>query len=897
MLTAVHRVTTLLATACLTVLWIWGANAASAQQASAAERAGQERERSEKLASANELPAAIEAATRAADLLSTVHGADSLEVAEARNWLGQLHFMSGDFRGAERSMREALTIRERLLKPDDPLVAQSLNNVATVLGRQGDLVRAEEMLVRALDVYRRALGPDHLDVARALINLARMYNERGDLERAEARYGEAVRIVEKAGGNDILLAQLLNNLGILYQDRGDLERAREALERSLKIRQAALKPTDLQIALAMGNLASVHQERGALDDSARLYESALAMYDASGAGAQHPNAATFANNLAMVWLLKEEYDKARPLYMRALETRRARLGPSHPQVAKTLETLGVFHQVVGEERDAVARMSEAAAIVEANLRTIITAGSEQQKTAYMSTLEENTDITISLCRSLPHDRDCARLAAELVIQRKARVLDALMTTSAGLRSRLDRAEQEILDQLSAARTKLTALLLSPGARDVAKDVSSTAAEIDRLEAAASARGGGLADQLRDVRLGAAQEVIPADTAVLEFIRYRPFDPRAIGRDRRFAPPRYAAFVLRGSGEPQWFDLGLVSEVDAMIAAWRSAIVARSTAEERRLGRELNDRLLPGVDGTTKRLLLVPDGTLNLVPFAALRDSGNRYRLERYEFVYLGSSRDLFRGSDAPAPKSGPVILAAPAFGSGGRTAPGIPRFAFTELPGAADEGRRVAALLPQSQFLTGSAATEGTVKRLQGPVVLHLATHGFFLSGLAPGETASSGVERGLKSPTASGSILASRFALIRSGIALAGANHDGDGTDDGVLTALEASSLNLLGTRLVVLSACETGLGEVRAGDGVHGLRRALQIAGARTQVMSLWRVADEATRDLMVDYYGRLREETGTAEALRAVQLTMLKGKYPDPIHWAAFIPAGDWGSLRLH
>jgi CHAT domain-containing protein len=136
---------------------------------------------------------------------------------------------------------------------------------------------------------------------------------------------------------------------------------------------------------------------------------------------------------------------------------------------------------------------------------------------------------------------------------------------------------------------------------------------------------------------------------------------------------------------------------------------------------------------------------------------------------------------------------------------------------------------------------------------------------------------------------------LLRSGLALAGVNeHKED--DNGILTALEVTGLNLWGTKLVTLSACDTGVGEVKNGDGVHGLRRALALAGAETQVMSLWAVSDKATRELMVAYYGRLKQGEGRGEALRRVQLEMLKNvNRRHPYYWASFIQSGEWANLE--
>jgi CHAT domain-containing protein len=177
--------------------------------------------------------------------------------------------------------------------------------------------------------------------------------------------------------------------------------------------------------------------------------------------------------------------------------------------------------------------------------------------------------------------------------------------------------------------------------------------------------------------------------------------------------------------------------------------------------------------------------------------------------------------------------------------------------------------------LLGAEASERAVKQVQRPAVLHLITHGTFLKDQEAGQQ--------LENP------------LLRSWLILAGANQRKNGNDDGILTAYEAAALDLWGTKLVVLSACETGVGEIRNGEGVYGLRRALVLAGAETQVMSLWKADDLVTRKLMEKYYGRLKAGGGRAEALRQAQLELLRGKANQhPYYWANFICIGEWKPL---
>ena len=216
-------------------------------------------------------------------------------------------------------------------------------------------------------------------------------------------------------------------------------------------------------------------------------------------------------------------------------------------------------------------------------------------------------------------------------------------------------------------------------------------------------------------------------------------------------------------------------------------------------------------------------------------------------------------------------------------------------------------MLPEAQLLTESQATENAIKQVQSPSILHIATHGFFLEDIelvaAPAFGNQSFLNnRSLWLEPIEGAIPRPQITnpenpLLRSGLALAGINQRQSGTEDGVLTALETAGLNLSGTKLVVLSACETGVGDVANGEGVYGLRRALVMAGAESQLFSLWKVDDTGTKDLMVKYYQRLLNNEGRSQALRQTQLEMLRSqKYQHPYYWAAFIPSGEWKPMDI-
>jgi CHAT domain-containing protein len=286
-------------------------------------------------------------------------------------------------------------------------------------------------------------------------------------------------------------------------------------------------------------------------------------------------------------------------------------------------------------------------------------------------------------------------------------------------------------------------------------------------------------------------------------------------------------------------------------------------------------------GDAALLLVSPEGPLNLVPLEALVDEHGRYLVERYAITYLSSGRDLLRMQVSRASHGAPVIVADSLFGDPEaapapqrRTgvAPDLEKLYFAPLAGAAQEAAAIHGLFPEGRMLVGPDATGWALKHVDAPSILHIATHGFFLPAI------------GAANP------------LLRSGLALAGANRRSGRDDDGILTALEASGLNLWGTKLVTLSACDTGLGEVKNGEGVFGLRRAFVLAGAETLVMSLWPVSDYVARETMIIFYTGLKHGLGRGEALRQAQLAMLKRKGREhPFYWASFIQSGEWANLE--
>ena len=847
-------------------------------------------------------------------------GTEHPDVANSLGNLAGLHEATGDYTRAKPLYERALRIREKALGPENPDVATSLNNLAGLYEATGDYALAAPLYVRALSIFEKTLGSAHHDVAVCLNNLAGLYYRKGDYTRAEPLLERALRILEKVLGPDHAdVATVLNSLAEIYEGKGDYARAKPLFERALRILEEAQGPQPSNVAKCLGNLAGLYYD---VQDYARaepLYERALRILE-KVLGPDHPDIAQSANNLALLHYTQGDYARAEPLYKRALRIREKALGPEHPDVATSLSNLAALYWTKRDYSRAVETKRRADDVRESNLAAILTTGAEEQKQAYLATLFGETNGTVSLhVRSAPTLPDAARLALTAILRRKGRALEAMRDLFRVLRQHADSEDLARIDELARVRAELaTRTLRGPAKGEDVQAHLRRLAELReagrQIEEALASRYAALGLKQAAVTMEAVQAALPSDTALVEYFVFEPFDARA-KRESQWGKPHYVAYVLRPKGEPGWVDLGEAERINWLAHAVRTNYAAGDLSAASRPARDLEKLVMAPVRkllGATTNVFLSPDGELNLVPFGALTNEKGEFLVERYRFTYLSSGRDMLRLALRSDAREGATIVAAPDYGNAnqkpaateknserGQRSVDMESIKFSPLPGSLIEARRLARTLGDVRVLTGADATEGALKSMRAPRILHLATHGFFLADLpapSPGES-----QRGISHIESLGEVPRPRMALpenplLRSGLALAGANRRASGQDDGILTAMEAMSLDLAGTQLVVLSACETGMGDVRTGDGVYGLRRALVLAGAETQIMTLWRIDDEVTHRLMAEYYEKIGKGMGRSDAMRDATLKMLLNpKTANPKYWASFIVSGDPSPLR--
>jgi CHAT domain-containing protein len=665
------------------------------------------------------------------------------------------------------------------------------------------------------------------------------------------------------------------------------------------------------------------------------------------------------NTLGFLYYSKGDYQQAEQWYLRKLALDKEFYSKERlptPDFVEDLFHLGLLYQAKGDSGRAISYFAKANEKEDQNLfEDSFLDLPESEKVAVMNLLTFLTDTTISLhVKSAASNPSAVRLALTTIIRRKGRVLDMLSSDIATLQRRLKPEDQSVFQQyvraLTVRRSAMGGLVTTRDPKSQLDAIQKAEGEVKRLEKELQSKLTYLYHSWEPESLYEVQQALPADGALVEIVLYRPFDASATENNTRWSAPHYIGYVLQPQGDPQVVDLGVADKIDAAVGLLREELQGPEKPSVRRakqLGKAL-DRLTIGrirpLLNNKHRVFLSPDGKLNLIPFGALVDENNHYLIEHHSFSYLTSGRDLMRFKTAVPSKSGPLIVGnanfngvrkrSPVLKAPGRTNSRAARLrlsskgtddigaqpdengclseafrpgGFDPLPGTVVEAKKLHKLLRGSTLLTEEKATEGALGQVSGPSILHLATHGSFLPDVQP--------ER--KSLTAEQEWFKLRFPttaalhgpkienmLLRSYIALAGANlaranQRQSGCDDGILTALELSMLDLWGTKLAFLSACETGLGEVQNGEGVYGLRRALTIAGSESQVITLWSIDDASTQALIIEYYRELRSGMDRCEGLRQAQLAILHSRnkaLTHPFFWAPFIQSGAWDKIDL-
>jgi tetratricopeptide (TPR) repeat protein len=860
----------------------------------------------------HELTKGEEHARRSLAIYRASPGQHQDSIATALDNLGSLRQQAGDYIEAERCFRQGLALREATLRPDHPQMAESLNNLAVLYQRIGRFAEAGPLLTRALDIRRSASGEIDPDVAAILGNLADIASGEGRLAEAAELFGRVVRVTEATlGPESPALALALGNLGVVEYERVHDARAEELLRLAVSVSEKAHGRDDPETAHSRVALAAVLREVGKEAEAQTLLTTSLTLLEVR-LGKKHPELSPTLNALGLIYWKLGDYANAEAAYQRTLDVNTAAFGDAHPFVGIDQANLADVYQATG-------RTELAAQFYRRNLKNL--ASQFEERFSYMSEADRLTFAGTAsqtfgaflsfVWTAASTSTDLAADAYDLVLWHKSLVATSVTALRAAVAATGDTASVKLLDALSARKRELAGLLTAQDATARARQqVLARAIEDDERALARASSVAAEQQRLNGANWTHVRDALQANEAAVEFVRF----PLRKGREWTSETCYVALVVTPTSARPELIVLGL-----------ESAIAGAPMNDYRRRARLERDPTVPVVPGFcdtfwrpllpalkgASRVYVAPDGVLSQVSWSVAPLQGEA-SLSELDVRIVTSTRELLA-----APKTHQrltaVLVGAPAFSASvagqraaleaiaaGRRAPrpiapaasgGSPP--LPPLPETEAEVTAIAGLLAarawQPVSFTNHDALEGVVKNVEGPRLLHLATHGFF----EPAATA----RRALLSDAPAARY---RDVMLQSGLYFAGAERARAGIppvgdlDDGVLTAYEAAELNLHGTELLVLSACDTGRGQVAVGEGVLGLQRALRQAGAESILMSMWRVPEETTKQLMVAFYTRWLAGMDKHQALREAQRQMaddLKRRFGRdlPDAWGAFMLVG--------
>ena len=878
-------------------------------------------------------------------------GPDHVAVAELLNRLALAETADGNLPKARTLREQALGIGERWLAPCNPYSAIFVNDLAISFRKEGNSSEARRLYRKAsaiLDdcVKKTGVSPNPSTRATAALNEASTAAEVGDWAESERLYRTSVDMWSKTLGADHpFVARGLDGLADVAAAQGRFDAARRLYEQVLAIRRRTLGPAHPQVAWTLASLAAVTWKAGEPAVAARLADEAAAVFDKSGAG-EEPD--RYPQALELRGLLQASTGRVhegRANLEKALSERSRIFGPTHPLVASTQVSIAEVDFASGLTDAALATALDAEREGRAHLLFTARYLPERVALTYAAKRPRGLDLALSAALAAPDRRadvfDALIRSRRLILDELAARAHTLRTTGPQMSAtsqRAQQARQRFANLLVRSLDEPVARSVMDKARQEKEDAERALAEESASERAEIARAA--------VGLGEVRHALPAGSVLVSFVQFNRSTGRlAVGMASN-KTPSIAAFVLRGGQlSVALVPLGTVANIEQRVSAFR--LEASGTRllsgrdpetamlEYRRAGDVLRQMIWDPIDAHLRdatRVFVVPDGAIGLVPLAALPAKDKSYLIEHLPPIsYLSAERDL---ADMTVPVQtgarGILALGGPAFGDAAPAAaaavflapaPVLPAASaadtrsasdcasaqslqFPPLAGTIAEVQEISRLWAARRkaepvrVLLGPEASETTFKRSAHEYrVLHLATHGFFLRNACGGRAAvgTRGVG-GLAGPPPR----PAENPLLLSGLALSGANRralaSADG-DDGILTAEEVAGLDLSGVEWAVLSACDTGVGEIAAGEGVFGLRRAFQIAGVRSVIMSLWSVEDLSTRAWMRALYeGRFGRNRPMADAVHEASLAVLrdrrsKGLSTHPFYWAAFVAAGDW------
>ena len=803
------------------------------------------------------------------------------QYADVLSNLGLLYHTTGRYELAEKFSVDAIKLRKDLLGRNSVAYAASMNNLSVLRKDQGDYNKAETQVETTLEICRELMGTNNMPYAIALNNKAILFQTIGRSEEALPLMQEAIKIAkdvlsEKSGNYQ----RLMVNLALLYQDMERYEEAEQIYLNAIALKESRFGKRHPDYAHMLSNLAALYMLMDKTDRVEGLLKEALDIYTIR-LSEEHPSYASAAANLGNFYRVQGRLDEAEPLLQKAYTIRKAVMGEENPTFTKSKEDLALLAWAKGDVQKARELYVEVLDQSLDFIKEYFTPMSEREKARYWEQLQPRFHRFASM--AVDEYDQLPELAANLLdyqLATKGILLSASQRLRADILASGDEALIKAWTEWVDQKENLARLYNLSKAELAEQNIN-----IDSLERAANANEKKLGAQLGKMEESAAgmarlapdsfKRWLQPGQAAVEMIHVREYKAGFTGNFH------YAALVMK----PEWSAPKLVvlangNELDTRYYKYYKSSVKFKTADE--FSYDQYWKPVEEVLAGAKEVFVSLDGVYHQINLNTLRKPDGSYVIDHYTLQLMESSRDLATLEQKQIePGRDVCIIGFPNYGSAGTVTP---------LPGTKTEVNTVQSIL-KSKFSSTTLymedqANEQNLKQVSNPAILHIATHGFFLQDVGEKDEKVFGVEveKAKENP------------LLRSGLMLAGAEkavanetQEEAGANNGIFTAYEAVFMDLSATQFVVLSACETGLGDVVSGEGVYGLQRALLVAGANSVIMSLWKVNDEATQQLMTTFYTKWLQSGDQTAAFREAQLA-LKSKYKDPYYWGAFVMVKD-------
>jgi CHAT domain-containing protein/tetratricopeptide (TPR) repeat protein len=860
--------------------------------------------------------------SKARDLAAQHFGKNSIQYARVSHNNARSLQVAGQYDAAERMYQESMAIYKNLGKVDSGYVGD-LDNLAILYMDMGRFGESEVLLLEALQLNEQIYGKQTTNYAWILNNLAMLYEDIGQDSRAEKYYLESLEIIEKsAGKNNVYYAAGLNALGGFYDEKEEFDKAERLYLEALQIRETITGKNDADYAGTLNNLAILYWNMGKKDKvEALVLEAFQIQQKLSG---NEDGIAFMLANLASYYHEVGAFDMAESKYLAALQIQETLLGKNNPEYLLTLKNCALLYWGTKQYNKAAPLFAELNR--QNRQRALDDAGflSEAEMAVYLDQFTLGAEIALSFLSASP--RKNTELVSTLLdnnlfykgfLQSNARLMVQKMTTA-------PQHTRNTFAQWRALRQKLAAEYLKPIGQRQQVELAEEEARLLEKELLRSVDNFAL--NRRQIAWTEVRDRLKTGEAAVEFVHFRYHDQWNQPIDSFF----YAAFViLPGKAKPRFINLfeekklarlfesteTRSESVNVLYATRSGVLVDKAPAHGDDLYNLIWKPLKSALRGA-KTVYYSPSGLLHRVNLAAL-PTGPKDKIlaDRHVLRLLSSTRNLiintphsnpahysaalFGGIQYDCDSSSladarPAIVSIDTAGNGFFTGVNMGRdgsIAFDALPGTQSEVNQIEALLRaagiQATTFSSTAGTEEQIKSLgrdtiKSPDILHIATHGFFFDDPEQQKEKQSGDNNYFswnKNP------------LFRSGLAFAGANHVWTGgkpwanLEDGICTAYEISHLNLSNTKLVVLSACETGLGDIKGSEGVYGLQRAFKMAGADYLMVSLWQVPDKETAEFMEVFYKSWLGGMTIQEAFDVAREKMRK-TYKEPYKWAAWV-----------